>query len=165
MSFEFKDRASARPNRYKVTPTSGSPYYVTLERADEPTDVGTPLNAATMNAVMGLINSKVSVVKLWENTKPTNNFGAQTISLDLSDCQMVAINCRFNAEYAHKKMHFGVVGSQIGMDVISSSGYRGLRKATVSTTGISFEAATYNDNPGVVGYIIPTEIYGIKGVL
>ena len=49
MSFEFIDRESAYPNRYLVTPESGTPYYVTLTRADEPITDGTPLNAETLN--------------------------------------------------------------------------------------------------------------------
>ena len=49
MAVVFEDRVSSHPNRYKVTPTSGDPYYVILERADEPTVVGTPLNAETLN--------------------------------------------------------------------------------------------------------------------
>lgn len=46
----FVDRKPTLPNRYKVIPENGdAPYYVTLERADEPTEVGTALNAATLN--------------------------------------------------------------------------------------------------------------------
>lgn len=46
----FKDRKPTLPNRYRVVPENGgTPYYVTLERADEPTEVGTALNAATLN--------------------------------------------------------------------------------------------------------------------
>lgn len=48
----FVDRQSARPGRYLVTPETGSPYYVTLTRADEPTVAGTPLNAATLNTLV-----------------------------------------------------------------------------------------------------------------
>lgn len=49
----FVDRKPTRPNRYKVTPENGSaPYYVTLERADDPTVEGTPLTAATLNALL-----------------------------------------------------------------------------------------------------------------
>ncbi len=49
----FKDRKPTRPNRYKITPENGgTPYYVTLERADEPTVAGTPLNAASLNALL-----------------------------------------------------------------------------------------------------------------
>lgn len=49
----FVDRKPTRPNRYKVIPENGStPYYVVLERADDPTVEGTPLNAATLNALL-----------------------------------------------------------------------------------------------------------------
>lgn len=50
MSVEFQDRVSTYPNRYKVTKPDGTSEYVTLERADEPTTVGTPLNAAVFNS-------------------------------------------------------------------------------------------------------------------
>lgn len=49
---EFIDRVSAYPNRYLLTDENGNAYYVVLERADEPTRVGTPLNAETFNAVL-----------------------------------------------------------------------------------------------------------------
>lgn len=45
----FVDRKSTRPNRYKITPENGESYYVTIERADEPTVEGTALNAAVLN--------------------------------------------------------------------------------------------------------------------
>ena len=49
----FIDRKPTRPNRYRITPENGgTSYYVTIERADEPTVEGTPLNAATLNALL-----------------------------------------------------------------------------------------------------------------
>lgn len=48
----FVDRQSTYPNRYKVTPENGEPYYVVLERADEPLVQGTPLNAEQMNGLL-----------------------------------------------------------------------------------------------------------------
>ena len=53
MATIFTDRQSAYPNRYKVTDDSGKSYYVTLERADEPTVIGTPLTAETLNKLVG----------------------------------------------------------------------------------------------------------------
>ena len=52
MSFQFVDRESAYPNRYLVTPESGTPYHAILTRADEPVVVGTPLNAETFNTLI-----------------------------------------------------------------------------------------------------------------
>ena len=104
------------------------------------------------------------VAKLWENASSTSNFAAQTISLDLSKYQMVAIAYRYNTTDDYRKIYFGNVGSAMALDVVSTSGYLGWRSATVSTTGISFSTATFNKNEGVVGYVIPVAIYGIKGV-
>lgn len=56
MSVNFVDRVSTYPNRYKVTREDGTTEYLTLERADEPTVVGTPLNATTFNDAFGNIN-------------------------------------------------------------------------------------------------------------
>lgn len=47
----FEDRLSAYPNRYLLTNSSGDTMYVTLERADDPIKVGTPLNAETFNGM------------------------------------------------------------------------------------------------------------------
>ena len=52
MAEQFVDRKSTYPNRYKITKSDGTSEYVTIERADSPTVVGTPLNAATFNAMM-----------------------------------------------------------------------------------------------------------------
>ena len=49
----FIDRKPTRPNRYKLTPEGGGEViYVTLERADEPSVDGTPLNATTLNTLL-----------------------------------------------------------------------------------------------------------------
>lgn len=48
----FVDRKPTRPNRYKITRDNGESYYVTLERADEPIEEGTMLNAATLNELL-----------------------------------------------------------------------------------------------------------------
>lgn len=48
---EFQDRVSAYPNRYLLTDENGNTSYVHLERADEPTVPGTPLNADTFNSL------------------------------------------------------------------------------------------------------------------
>lgn len=42
------DRQPTKPNRIKLTDDSGNIEYYTMERADEPTTEGTPLNKATL---------------------------------------------------------------------------------------------------------------------
>ena len=46
----FRDRVSTYPNRFKLKKADGTSELVTLERADSPTTIGTPLNADTLNA-------------------------------------------------------------------------------------------------------------------
>ena len=60
----MQDRVSVNPGRVLITPESGEPYYATLERADNPSVVGTPLNKANLlsdasAALYGLTNTAV----------------------------------------------------------------------------------------------------------
>ena len=52
MAITWVDRVPTYPNRMKITPENGGDaYYATVERADEPTVIGTPVNAANLNAM------------------------------------------------------------------------------------------------------------------
>lgn len=57
MDMEFKDRVPQKPGRVKITPENGTAYYATMERADEPVEVGTPLNAGRFNEMVAMIQS------------------------------------------------------------------------------------------------------------
>ena len=59
MAERFADRQSTYPNRYKVTRSDGTTEYITLERADEPTVMGTPLNASVFNVIVGELDNKI----------------------------------------------------------------------------------------------------------
>ncbi len=48
---EVLDRVAAQPGRYKITMPDGSSQYVTIERADEPTRNGTPINKALFDSI------------------------------------------------------------------------------------------------------------------
>ena len=52
MAIKFVDRVPTRPGRVKIIPEDGSPvWYGVIERADEPSAEGTPINAANLNAM------------------------------------------------------------------------------------------------------------------
>ena len=52
MAVNWVDRVPTRANRVRIIPEDGSaPYYAVMERADEPSVVGTPVNAANLNAM------------------------------------------------------------------------------------------------------------------
>lgn len=57
---DVKDRVSTYPGRVKLTKTNGSTEYVTLERADAPTQEGTPINKALFDSIKTDIDDKVS---------------------------------------------------------------------------------------------------------
>lgn len=57
MTLEFKDRVPQKPGRVKITPENGTAYYATMERADEPIQEGTPLNAGRFNEMVAMIQS------------------------------------------------------------------------------------------------------------
>ena len=60
MAERFEDRQPLYPNRYKVTRSDGTVEYITLERADEPTVVGTPLSATVFNGIIDEMEKKIS---------------------------------------------------------------------------------------------------------
>lgn len=89
----MKDRISENPGRVKVTEEDGTSKYVTVERADDPTEEGTPLNRASLlspkvQALLGLsddatpseaLEKIVPLIQdtgwlsLWKNNDPTSD--------------------------------------------------------------------------------------------
>jgi len=57
MALVFKDRVPQKPGRVKITPENGTAFYATMERADEPIEVGTPLHAGNFNEMIAMIQS------------------------------------------------------------------------------------------------------------
>lgn len=73
---EFIDRQPTAPGRRKITHEDGTSEYVTMELADEPIAVGTPLNRANMMALQGFTN---------ENTTIATNGNVTTITTTHAD--------------------------------------------------------------------------------
>lgn len=48
---EVKDRIPTRPNRIRIVPENGAPFYATWERADEPIEEGTPVNKYLFDSI------------------------------------------------------------------------------------------------------------------
>ena len=57
MALVFTDRVPQQPGRVKITPEQGTTYYATVERADNPIVIGTPLNAKNLNDMIAMIQS------------------------------------------------------------------------------------------------------------
>ena len=75
----FEDRISTYPNRYSMTAQNGGTSYVILERADEPIQVGTPLNAETFGALIAEMRAYTEATNLLDNSNfrnPVNQRGS-----------------------------------------------------------------------------------------
>ena len=75
---EFIDRTSENPNRYKITyEDSGSSAYAKIELADNPIEVGTPLNRNTFQKVQNDLNAYVegNVLITSTNRNPSEYLG------------------------------------------------------------------------------------------
>lgn len=103
---EVVDRVPSQPGRYKMTMPDGSTQYVTLERADEPTVVGTPLNKALFDSIqddLDELNSnkvKVSYQSVQVTLGTTSNasviggyYGTTDINVDVNIKIVVPLGC------------------------------------------------------------------------
>lgn len=108
---------------------------------------------------------------LWENASPTSSFSSQTIPMDLSAYDVVAIAYGiFNDSDGAIKFAFAIVDSPFNsgkafMDgAFAYAGSRNVRRYFVaSSTGVDIQAGYYNTGDNATA-CVPYRIYGIKGV-
>lgn len=106
-----------------------------------------------------------NMVKLWENSNPSNNFNSQTVSLNLSDYSMVLVVCT-NDQPASSAI--SVIGSSGILITMNYDGNRriGHRKFSVTSAGISFLNAFYSyaEQDGTANNAVckPYMIFGIR---
>ena len=117
----FKDRKPTLPNRYRVVPENGdAPYYVTLERADEPTEVGTALNAATLNRFLTIDFTLKDyngdgVINAADVTEFKKQITAGNVTLDEDDYNNDGVVDTLDAElYERLMLRFGDVTEEVG---------------------------------------------------
>lgn len=101
---------------------------------------------------------------LWENASPDSGFSAQTISLTLSEGDVVriyAVNSPSSpALIPPVDIPVGKTGYIIGK---TDSNALAFRSAGVTETGIAFTACNYG-NASTDSHAIPYKIYRLKGV-
>lgn len=125
------------------------------------------LDESAADPPMPALGIPIYMTKVWENKDPSQAISTEALEVDLTDFQMVAIEYRFNTTYDRRKMAFGVVGTTVTLDVISTSFYLGTRQCDISAGGVNVGAASYSANGSSIDpddYMIPTRIFGIKGV-
>lgn len=80
--YNFTDRQPTLPNRRKITPEGGAPYYATVEMADEPTVAGTPVTRAGLMAIQGMENSSTVFNADGSITESFNNGTVKTTTFN-----------------------------------------------------------------------------------
>lgn len=117
----------------------------------------------------------ITVKLLWENASPQSTFAEQTISLDLSGYDFVAITFMSSTDEPENwktqifpANHGGVLTSSNSATGVSPPYYETNRSFTISETGITFGAGRYSygttQNNVDPMRCIPEKIYGIAGV-
>ena len=128
-------------------------------------------DAVTKNYADG----KLSMTLLWENASVNSRFPAQTLPLDLSEYDHVAIVARWVASYEWCNQEMKIFGKEQGSDgrILSfagaSTGIVSRFILSIDDTGITFSGGQHwslsgsslQENNSVA---IPVNIYGVKGV-
>lgn len=106
----------------------------------------------------------VTVTLVWTNPNPTSNFAAQTLSLDLSGYDAVAIVSRQAGNTDRVSWDFALIGETIVTQVknMASATIYG-RSAEATSSGIVFGNGYAGSTAGATN-AIPVKIYGIKGI-
>ena len=143
------------------------------------TDLAEPENgtdAATKNYVDGKhedILSKTKLLSLWKNASPSTAYPAQTLVLDVSKYDFIAVTCR---QYSGSTVgeFTSILKTDIGIGQRVSGFVPGNtrkyeRDATITSEGIKFGTGYWfeflTDNSGIGDmYAVPYEIYGIRGI-
>ena len=90
MAIKWVDRVATHPGRIKLTPENGDPaFFATMERADEPTVTGTPINAENLNASQSTLNftndtSITTYKKVYVATTGNDSNGGETTASPLA---------------------------------------------------------------------------------
>lgn len=103
---------------------------------------------------------------LWTNPSPAASFTAKTITLDLTNYDLVMVMLRTSdAASARISTGFAEVDGGTAMAVLATTGNNntGLRGFDVTTDGVKFEAGYWNGEQRNT-HGIPVSIYGIHGI-
>lgn len=106
--------------------------------------------------------------KVWVNASPTSSFAAQTVSVDLSNYDLVAIYaCESDSATGRCNMFIVQLGDSGNIEFIINA--RQCRRFDAASTGVTFGGGNSGPYNGAVSSsdtsAIPRAIYGIKGVI
>jgi len=97
---------------------------------------------------------------LWTNPAPTSNFAAQTVSLDLSEYDLLLIAISYGLSMDSLSYNIMPIGQTANLNVIKLEA-QASRFVTATTSGVTFQGG-YVNNTASTSAGIPCYIYGIK---
>lgn len=171
---DVKDRVPTKAGRTKITKDDGSIEYVTIERADEPVEPGTPINKALFNSIKEdifnvnsyLIPSVEKVVKRSESVSDSELVASSTDDYD-SSTQYDSINGYFstlNTGLTPTAKIYSLNGGKVGYK--SDSGLSDYFSTSANTVKLlqMLQRSTYSSNYWLYLYGDAALEYDLKSV-
>lgn len=115
-----------------------------------------PVTANNMNEMQNILggNFQLKGKLLWTNPNPINSFGAQTIPVDFSNCDMYELVYYQSTARTNRELSSGRI--RVGKGSIATYGSGVIRAWDGSNTSLTFENASDNQ------YLIPAYVIGYK---
>lgn len=180
----WKKRLSEYPTRRQLTYTDGTTALVEVARAEGTiSQEGDAFSDANMNDLEQRIADEFASlnetltknlanqrVLLWTNSKPTSDFAAQKVSIDLSAYEFVEIEHLSTHRYKIEKCSKNGGQFHLGFAIPSNNNataypYAAYRYATVTDSGVTFTdggSLTNTANATTNINCVPTRIWGVK---
>lgn len=172
MAINWVDRVATHPGRVQLTPVQGQTNIYDMERADEPTVAGTPLNAANLNAMQknAGLDANMTVYVAVSGSNSTGN-GSSTAPYQTITKALSVIPKQLNGYVATINVSAGTYNENVSVEKFSG-GYvviSGTRDANVeinyllvdhcvlSIENISVTVAKHYSNIGL--YLLGGKLY------
>lgn len=137
MEIKWVDRVATHPGRVQLTPVVGQTNIYDMERADEPTVVGTPVNAANLNAMQqnaGLGANKTVYVAMSGSDSDSTGDGSSTSPYRTITKALSTIPKNLNGYQATINIASGTYA-----EVLTITGFSG---GTLNFTGVEGDAVS-----------------------
>ena len=140
MAINWVDRVATHPGRVQLTPVQGQTNIYDMERADEPTVAGTPVNAANLNAMqknMGL-DANMTVYVAVSGSDATGN-GSRTAPYQTITKALSAIPRQLNGYTATVYIESGTYPEKLNINGFTGGTlmFTGVTNSAISVTSIA----------------------------
>ncbi len=145
----MENRVPTKPGRIKLTDDSGNSQYYTMERADEPTVEGTPLNKATLfdsenesRYACGLPNDALKMLtKEWQVSVPAAGWSA-AVNEEGYYTQTIAVE---GMKSVYQPNFMPLYGLATGADTVDDT-FSIIKRMTTADGSVTFLATGVPDN-------------------